>query len=83
MLQRERGGIPLAIVRPSIVLSALREPFVGWIDNMNGPTAAMIGVGKGLIRTIKGDGKMIGDIIPVDLAVSLMIAVAWATAIDP
>lgn len=38
ILQRECGTVPLAIVRPSIVTAAIREPFPGWIDNLNGPT---------------------------------------------
>ena len=38
MLQEEGGGIPMAIVRPSIVTAALQEPMPGWVDNLNGPT---------------------------------------------
>ena len=38
LLERECGDIPLAIVRPSIVTAALKEPLPGWIDNLNGPT---------------------------------------------
>ena len=38
-LVREEGeGMPVAIVRPSIVVAALEEPAPGWIDNLNGPT---------------------------------------------
>ena len=38
ILEIERGDIPLAIVRPSIVTAAEKEPQPGWIDNLNGPT---------------------------------------------
>ena len=38
VLEKERGDIPLAIVRPSIVTAAAKEPQPGWIDNLNGPT---------------------------------------------
>lgn len=34
----ERGDLPIAIVRPSIVVAGWREPLKGWVDNMNGPT---------------------------------------------
>ena len=32
-------NLPCAIIRPSIVGASWREPFPGWIDNFNGPTA--------------------------------------------
>ena len=35
-------GIPLAIVRPSIVSAAINEPLPGWVDNMNGATGELI-----------------------------------------
>ena len=38
MLLKDRGDIPLAIVRPSIVTAARQEPIPGWVDNLNGPT---------------------------------------------
>lgn len=38
MLLKERGDLPLAIVRPSIVTAAKQEPIPGWVDNLNGPT---------------------------------------------
>ena len=37
-MREEHGDIPLAIVRPSTVTAALKEPMPGWIDNINGPT---------------------------------------------
>lgn len=50
MLQRERGSLPVAIVRPSIVLSSYREPVAGWVDNCNGPTGIIAAAGKGFFR---------------------------------
>lgn len=31
-------GLPLVIVRPSIVTASMTEPLPGWIDNLNGPS---------------------------------------------
>lgn len=42
-----KGKIPVKICRPSIVISALEEPFRGWIDNFNGPAGLLIACGKG------------------------------------
>lgn len=50
MLQREKGSLPVAIVRPSIVLSSYREPVAGWVDNCNGPTGIIAAAGKGFFR---------------------------------
>lgn len=38
VLEKESGAIPVAIVRPSIVAAALKEPIPGWIDSLNGMT---------------------------------------------
>lgn len=50
LLQSESGYLPVAIVRPSIVLSSLREPVAGWVDNWNGPTGIIAAAGKGFFR---------------------------------
>lgn len=42
LLIQEHGQIPVAIVRPTIVTAAMKEPFPGWIDNLNGPTGPYI-----------------------------------------
>ena len=39
VFQECKDVIPCAIIRPSIVGASWREPFPGWIDNFNGPTA--------------------------------------------
>lgn len=31
-------GLPIVVVRPSIIGAANQEPFPGWIDNINGVT---------------------------------------------
>ena len=76
VIQAEKE-IPFAIVRPSIVGASWREPFSGWIDNYNGPTALFVACGKGMLRTMLGNKNAIADIVPVDIPVNLMIATAW------
>lgn len=80
MLVHEAGNLPVAIVRPSIVLSSLKEPFPGWQDNWNGPTGIVSAVGKGVFRTMMGNTEIIADVIPVDIVINLMIVSAWQTA---
>jgi len=80
LLQKEGAGLPLTIVRPSIVTAAFKEPTPGWIDNLNGPTGMIAGVGKGLLRALRYKPDAIGDIIPVDYVTNLVVAAAWYTA---
>ena len=105
LLREEHGDIPLAIVRPSTVTAAFKEPLPGWIDNINGPTGKtftykkkkknsldalklkwnfilgiIAGVGKGFLRVVHSKPELVGDMIPVEFPIHLMIAVAWYTA---
>lgn len=68
--------MPIVIVRPSIVTAAHREPYPGWIDNIQGITGIMMEIGKGSISSILGDKDVICDIIPVDFVVNSMILTA-------
>jgi len=80
LLTEECGTIPVAIVRPTIVTAALKEPLPGWVDNLNGPTGLIAGAGKGVLRTLWCHNKMVADCVPVEFPINLMIAVAWHTA---
>jgi len=77
LLTTEGAGLPLAIVRPSIVTAAWMEPVPGWIDSINGPSGLYIAAGKGLLRSMIGDHRVVADVVPVDLPINMMIAVAW------
>lgn len=79
LIIQECKDIPTTIVRPSIVGASWREPFPGWIDNFNGPTALFAAIGKGILRTMLGRFNCTADIIPVDVPVNLMIASGWYT----
>ncbi|XP_075545666.1 fatty acyl-CoA reductase 1-like [Dermacentor variabilis] len=76
----ERGSLPVAIVRPSIVTAAWQEPIPGWIDNINGPTGLLVASGKGLLRSMVADTDKAADFVPVDVVINTMIMVAWHTA---
>ncbi|XP_065349011.1 putative fatty acyl-CoA reductase CG5065 [Cloeon dipterum] len=74
------ANLPAAIFRPSIVVSAAKEPLVGWNDNLNGPIGITAGVAMGVIRTMNVDVDMNADFVPVDYVVNSMIASAWDIA---
>uniref|UniRef100_A0ACB8EAZ6 Cyclin-dependent kinase inhibitor far1 n=1 Tax=Sphaerodactylus townsendi TaxID=933632 RepID=A0ACB8EAZ6_9SAUR len=81
LVQQEKGGLNVAIVRPSIVGASWQEPFPGWIDNFNGTSGFLIAAGKGIIRTVKCNLEAVADIIPVDVAINLILAAGWYTAV--
>lgn len=81
LLIEEGGDLPLAIVRPSIVTASWKEPYPGWIDNLNGPSGLYVAAGKGILHSFKAHREYIADIIPVDFPANLIIATAWYTAV--
>ncbi|CAH1786735.1 unnamed protein product [Owenia fusiformis] len=80
LLLNEGKGLPLAIVRPSIVTASWQEPMPGWIDNLNGPSGMYIAAGKGLLKSVLCDSDAVADIIPVDMPTNMLILVGWYTA---
>ncbi|XP_065343905.1 putative fatty acyl-CoA reductase CG5065 isoform X2 [Cloeon dipterum] len=82
ILVQHSGSLPVAIVRPSIVTAAWKEPIPGWVDNLNGPTGMIAGAGKGILRTILCYRDLVADLVPVDICINLMISVAWHTAVN-
>jgi alcohol-forming fatty acyl-CoA reductase len=68
--------VPLSIVRPSIIESALAEPRPGWIRGFRMAEPIIISYARGLLREFPGVAEGIIDVIPVDLVVSAIIAVA-------
>lgn len=82
MLLNESGNLPVAIIRPSVVLSTLQEPIPGWLDNLNGPNGIVAAIGKGYFRTMICHENKIADLVPVDLVINLIICAAWRTAIE-
>ncbi|CAH1107542.1 unnamed protein product [Psylliodes chrysocephalus] len=77
MIKDLGGGLPVAIFRPSIVISTYREPIEGWIDNLYGPTGVCAGALSGVLRVSFCSEEKVADIVPVDMCVSGLIAAAW------
>jgi 1-acyl-sn-glycerol-3-phosphate acyltransferase len=66
LLVANRGTVPLAIVRPSIISASRRHPFPGWIDSVSGFAAFTIFLGMGHMRAVVGHPHARLDLIPVD-----------------
>ncbi|CAF1275718.1 unnamed protein product [Rotaria sordida] len=81
VISQESTDLPIAIIRPSIVGCTWREPMPGWIDNYNGASGLIVATSKGLLRAMIGSNQATADIVPVDICVNMMIAIAWHTGI--
>ena len=71
-----RGDIPLSIVRPSIIESALDEPFPGWLEGFRMAEPLILAFGRGILRDFSGLPDSLLDIIPADFVVNTVLAVA-------
>jgi HAD superfamily hydrolase (TIGR01490 family) len=70
------AGLPLSIVRPSIIESAYMHPFPGWIDGFKMADPIIRAYGLGQIPEFPGIPEGIIDLIPVDFVVNALLAVA-------
>ncbi|XP_044737819.1 putative fatty acyl-CoA reductase CG8306 [Chrysoperla carnea] len=71
------GQIPCAIVRPSMITAAWKEPVPGWTISKNGPQGFLMGASKGIIRRLPVGTDLVYDYIPVDVVVNELIVAAY------
>jgi alcohol-forming fatty acyl-CoA reductase len=76
------GSVPISIVRPSIIESAWAEPNPGWIRGFRMAEPVIISYARGLLKEFPGVPEGTVDVIPVDLVVAAIIAVAAAGPIE-
>lgn len=75
-LLQNRGDLPVTIVRPSIIESALAEPYPGWIRGFRMAEPVIISYARGLLKEFPGVPEGTIDVIPVDLVVAAIIDAA-------
>jgi fatty acyl-CoA reductase len=83
MLQKEKGSVPLCIVRPAIIGPAVRDPFPGWVDSLIGPAGVCLAGGMGVLHVMRGKSRQVADLIPVDYVCNTILTAAWHTAHNP
>jgi len=71
-----RNGVSVAIVRPSIIESALAEPVPGWIRGFRMAEPVIAAYARGMLKEFPGVPEGVVDVIPVDLVVATILAVA-------
>ncbi|WP_007518776.1 HAD-IB family hydrolase [Pseudofrankia saprophytica] len=78
-LEDSHGDLPLTIVRPSIIESALARPFPGWIEGFKMAEPLILAYGRGEFPDFPASPDATIDIIPVDLVVNAILAAAAQT----
>ncbi|MDQ1518875.1 MAG: alcohol-forming fatty acyl-CoA reductase [Actinomycetota bacterium] len=79
-LAENRGDVPVSIVRPSIIESAMAEPYPGWIRGFRMAEPVIISYARGLLKDFPGLPEGVVDVIPVDFVVAATLAVAAGPA---
>jgi len=76
LLVKNRGKVPLAIIRPPGITSALKDPDTGWLEGYHLTEPLIEGVGRGMIKVFPGLPESVIDTVPVDCVVNLILTVA-------
>jgi HAD superfamily hydrolase (TIGR01490 family) len=71
--------LPVTVLRPSIIESALAQPYPGWIAGFKMAEPIILAFGRGDLPEFPGIPDGVIDIIPVDLVINATIAAAAAT----
>ncbi|XP_017886873.1 putative fatty acyl-CoA reductase CG5065 [Ceratina calcarata] len=71
------NNMPIALVRPSIICAAVKEPFPGWVDNITGITGTMMEIGRGVVRTVHCNTGLKLNVVPIDYVVDTIICASW------
>ncbi|CAM0879225.1 unnamed protein product [Alopecurus aequalis] len=83
ILGHQRGDFPVAIIRPSIITSTLKEPFPGWMEGIRTIDSVIIGYAKQTFSFFLVDLDLLVDVIPMDMVVSAMMVAMAAHSEDP
>ncbi|MFL0456134.1 HAD-IB family hydrolase [Brachybacterium paraconglomeratum] len=70
------SGHRVSFVRPSIIESAVKKPYPGWIDGYKVADPLIMAYGRGMLPEFPGLADSILDVIPVDHVVNVIVALA-------
>ncbi|KAK4873202.1 hypothetical protein RN001_015231 [Aquatica leii] len=77
LVRRTASDLPIAVVRPTIIAPALKEPVSGWTNQYQTYVRLYTFYALGLSHIIPATPGSVLDIIPLDYAVNLILATAW------
>lgn len=74
LVERDRGDIPVVILRPAIIEGCFEEPVPGWIDGLRMADPMIMAFGRGKLREFPADPAIPIDVIPCDFVANAMVA---------
>ena len=83
LIARDRGDVPLVILRPAIIESSYEEPVPGWIDGLRMADPMIMAFGRGKLGEFPAVPDIPIDLIPVDHVANAMIAALPAPGEPP
>jgi HAD superfamily hydrolase (TIGR01490 family) len=78
-VEETAAHLPVTVCRPSIIESALEQPFPGWIQGFKMAEPIILAFGRGDLPEFPAIPDGVLDVIPVDLVVSATLAAAAVT----
>jgi len=79
-LKKNRGDLPVTIVRPSIIIANYDDPLQGWIDSMAASGGVILGVSVGVMHFVRSSPTAIIDFIPCDFVSNQILVQTAYTA---
>jgi alcohol-forming fatty acyl-CoA reductase len=76
-----RGSLPVAIVRPSVIISSYSEPVMGWTDTLAAGGALVLVINNAYMKQMSFDPNVLFDAIPVDFVTNIILAAAAYTSL--
>src|SRR4051794_22548970 len=77
-VEQTAAHLPVTIYRPSIIESALEQPYPGWIEGFKMAEPIILAYGRGELPDFPGVPDSTIDIIPVDYVVASILAAVAA-----
>lgn len=65
-LQKNRGDIPVCILRPAIIYASYSEPCPGWTDSLAAGGLLIVLHGLGILNNLVMNSETRVDLVPVD-----------------
>jgi thioester reductase-like protein/1-acyl-sn-glycerol-3-phosphate acyltransferase len=83
LLDKHRGDMSLAIVRPTCVGASFKEPMPGWIDKVGAGATLFLASGLGHLSILQGYPETVGDQIPVDMVTNVILTAVLRLKREP
>lgn len=82
MLMKNRGDLPLVIVRPSVSVSSLEYPEPGWIFGLKVTDPLIVAYGRGLVPDFPARQDVPLDVVPIDIVVNTILTAGTQASSD-